>query len=184
MPARCPSRNPSTRLFRRARRHSKRGTYRQRSCARAPLHRSPRSRAPRGAVRQFPAWFVKIAACFAASSHKKIVSCYDTLHVLCFITPNGLPCHSRRRTSLHPLPYDRRRNSPHLRSFRSRQPHRSDGRPPRQHAKSCKPETSECSDRDEQLLKHGELLEPCLRLGDAHEFPIGDQRDDEHEQRA
>ena len=46
------------------------------------------------------------------------------------------------------------------------------------------PMTSECSDRDEQLLERGEFLEPCLRLGQAHEFPMDDQRDDEREQRA
>ena len=37
--------------------------------------------------------------------------------------------------------------------------------PPRERAKSCKPETSECSARDERLLEPGKLLEPCLRLG-------------------
>src|SRR5262245_6009685 len=37
---------------------------------------------------------------------------------------------------------------------------RSDGRAPCQRAKSCKPETSECNNRDEQLLEHGGLLEP------------------------
>ena len=50
--------------------------------------------------------------------------------------------------------------------------------PPRERAKSCKPETSECSDRDEPLLEHGKLLEPCLRLGYAREFPIGDRRNE------
>src|SRR5262245_23597590 len=72
---------------------------------------------------------------------------------------------------------------------RSRQRHRSDGRPPRQRAKSCKPETSECNDRDEQflvdeqLLEQDDLLKPCLRLAHAHESPIGDQRNDEREER-
>ena len=44
----------------------------------------------------------------------------------------------------------------------SRPRDRSDGRLPRQRAKACKPETSECDGRDEQLLEHGELPEPCL----------------------
>src|SRR5262245_51888792 len=40
---------------------------------------------------------------------------------------------------------------------RSRRRHRSDGRPPRQHAESYKPETTEHHDADDQLLEHGVL---------------------------
>src|SRR5215475_10956662 len=46
-------------------------------------------------------------------------------------------------------------------AFWSRPRDRSNGRPPRQHAKAREPETSESNDRDEQLLEHGVLRLPA-----------------------